>query len=120
MNKLQLLNGIRLLTQTIRDLCYDVCDVHENVAEKKISYPFKLFHDYPNSPCLVNKRREFVLELKRGGPARVQTEMLEFIALLFEFSSKLKILSFHVVVVQGRQRNVQKSVMHVQNCCFAH
>ena len=25
---------------------------------------------------------------------------------------------FHVVVVQ-RQRNVQKSVMHVQSCCFA-
>ena len=24
-----------------------------------------------------------------------------------------------VVVVQWRQRNVQKSVMHVQNCCFA-
>ena len=31
-----------------------------------------------------------MLELKRGGPARVQTEMLEFIALLIEFSSKLK------------------------------
>ena len=61
-----------------------------------------------------------MLELKRGGSAEVQTEMLEFIALLFEFSSKLKILSFHVVVVQGRQRNVQKSVMHVQGCCFAH
>ena len=61
-----------------------------------------------------------MLELKRGGPARVQTKMLEFIALLFEFSGKLKILSFHVVVVQGRQRNVQKSVMHVQSCCFAH
>ena len=26
---------------------------------------------------------------------------------------------FHVVVVQRRQRNVQKSVMHVQSCCFA-
>ena len=26
---------------------------------------------------------------------------------------------FHVVVVQWQQRNVQKSVMHVQNCCFA-
>ena len=24
-----------------------------------------------------------------------------------------------VVVVQRRQRNVQKSVMHVQSCCFA-
>ena len=31
----------------------------------------------------------------------------------------LKIWSFHVVVVQRRQRNVQKSVVHVQRCCFA-
>ena len=27
---------------------------------------------------------------------------------------------FHVVVAQKRQRNVQKSVMHVQSCCFAY
>ena len=26
---------------------------------------------------------------------------------------------FHLVVVQGRRRNLQKSVMHVQSCCFA-
>ena len=40
---------------------------------------------------------------------------------------KRKLLSFvpvldktwNVVVVQQRQRNVQKSVMHVQSCCFA-
>ena len=31
----------------------------------------------------------------------------------------LKNWSFQVVVVQGQQRNVQKSVMYVQNC-FAH
>ena len=30
-----------------------------------------------------------------------------------------KIGHFHVVVVQWRQSNVQKSAMHVQNCCFA-
>ena len=60
-----------------------------------------------------------MLELKRGGQARVQTEMVELIALPFPSSKKLKIWSFHVVVVQGRQRNVQKSVMHVQSCCFA-
>ena len=27
---------------------------------------------------------------------------------------------FHVVVVQQRLRNVQKSVMHLQSCCFAY
>ena len=46
--------------------------------------------------------------------------MVEFIALSFPYSSKLKVWSFHVVVVQRQQRNVQKSVMHVQSCCFAH
>ena len=51
---------------------------------------------------------------------RVQTETVEFIALPFPFSSKLKIWSSHVVVVQGQQRNVQKSVMHVQSCCCAY
>ena len=33
---------------------------------------------------------------------------------------KSEIRHFHVVVVQWQQRNVQKSVMHVQSCCFAY
>ena len=33
-------------------------------------------------------------------------------------STKREIRHFHVVVVQWRQINVQKSVMHVQSCCF--
>ena len=52
--------------------------------------------------------------------AQIKTEIVEFIALPFLFSSELEISLFHVVVVQGQQRNVQKSVMHVQSCCFAH
>ena len=36
------------------------------------------------------------------------------------YSSKLKMWSFHVIVVQGRQRKVQKNVMHMQGCCLAH
>ena len=47
-------------------------------------------------------------------------ETVRFIVLPSAFSSQLKTGSFHVVVVQGRQRNVQKSVMPVQSCCFAH
>ena len=57
-----------------------------------------------------------MLELKRGGRARVQTQRVEFIALPFPSSKQI---TFHVVVVQGRPRNVQKSVMHVQSCYFA-
>ena len=60
-----------------------------------------------------------MLEVKRGECVRLRTRGVEFIALLFSFSSKLKFWSFHVVVLQGRQRNLQKSVMHVQSCRFA-
>ena len=61
-----------------------------------------------------------MLERKRGDRARVRTEMVEFIAWPFPLSSKLKIWSFHVIIVQGRKRNVQKSVMHGQSFCFVH
>ena len=40
-------------------------DVHENVAEKQTSHHFKLFHDYPNSPCYF-KRGGFWLKLREG------------------------------------------------------
>ena len=39
--------------------------------------------------------------------------------LVFPSSTKREIWHFHVVVVQRQHRNVQKSVMHVQSCCFA-
>ena len=38
---------------------------------------------------------------------------------VFPSSTKREIRHFHVVVVQRRLRNVQKSVMHVQSCCSA-
>ena len=38
---------------------------------------------------------------------------------MFTSSIKRQIRHFPVVVVQWRQRNAQKSVMHVQSCCFA-
>ena len=57
----------------------------------------------------------------------------EFLSAISKFIKSKKILSllvyvlhktwnyrhFHVVVMQWRQRNEQKSVMHVQSCCFA-
>ena len=46
---------------------------------------------------LLLKRRGFRLKLKRGGSAGVRIEMVEFIALPFSSSKKLKIWSFHVV-----------------------
>ena len=74
----------------------------------------------PKSPCYL-KEGNLGWSWREGAtPDWVQTEMVEFITLPFPFSSKPKIWPFHVVVVQGPQRNVQKSVMHVQGCCFPH
>ena len=39
--------------------------------------------------------------------------------LVFTSSTKCEIWHFHVVVVQRRKRNVEKSVTQVQSCCFA-
>ena len=55
-----------------------------------------------------------MLELKRGDRARVQKSMVEFIALLLPFSSKLS------VAVRERQRNVQKKHDVGAEVCFAH
>ena len=57
--------------------------------------------------ALLLKRKEFRLELKIGGRTRVQTEMVEFIALSFPSSKKLKICSFYVVVVQRKKRDAR-------------
>ena len=37
----------------------------------------------------------------------------------FTSSTKSEFRHFHVVVVQWQQKNVQKSVMHGQSCCFS-
>ena len=68
----------------------------------------------------VTKKKGIYVGAEERGRARVQTDIVEFIALPFPpLKKNLKIWSFQVVVVQGRQRNVQKIVMHVQSCCFA-
>ena len=45
--------------------------------------------------------------------------ILENHCLAFIFSTKRKIRQFCVVVILWQQRNVQKSVIQVQSCCFA-
>ena len=39
---------------------------------------------------------------------------------MFTSSIKREIRHFPVVVMEWRKRNIQKSVMHVQSCCFAY
>ena len=36
----------------------------------------------------------------------------------FKSSKKRETRHFHVVVLQRQQRNLQKSMLHVQSCCF--
>ena len=45
----------------------------------------------------------------------------ETFCFVFTYSVKRahEIIKFHVAVVQRWLKNVQKSVMHVQSCCFA-
>ena len=60
------------------------------------------------------------LELNSKGLYQNSRKDKESCGLVFTSWKKREIiLHFHVVVVQRRLRNVQKSVIHVQGCCFA-
>ena len=61
---------------------------------------------------------QMFLELNSKGLYQSSGKEKESCCLLLPSSTKREIRQFHVVVVQRRQRNVQKSVMHVQSCCF--
>ena len=85
----------------------------------KKSRCFKLYRAYSissNSPMLANF---FFLTLNSNGLCQNSGKEKESRCLVFTSSKKREIRYFHVVVVQWRQRNVQKSVMHVQSCCVA-
>ena len=58
------------------------------------------------------------MELNSKGLHQSSGKEKESCCLLFSSSTKREIRQFHVVFVKRRQRNVQKSVMHVQSCCF--
>ena len=64
--------------------------------------------------------RWICLELNSWGPPpRLREGEREICSLVFTSSIKSHLREFHVAVVQWRQRNVQKSVLHMQSCCFA-
>ena len=64
-------------------------------------------------------RRSRVNEAQRGFIIDKKKNPLEPRVLVFTFPIKRESTKCHIVVVQQRQRNVQKSVPHVQSCCFA-
>ena len=58
-------------------------------------------------------------EADSKGLYQSSAEEKESCCLVFPSSTNREIGHFHVLVVQWRQRNVQKSVTRVQSCCFA-
>ena len=64
-------------------------------------------------------KREIWFEMRKGDRTCVQTEKVNFINLRFPSSNELKIHPFCIVVVQGKQRNLQKSMGHEQSRWFA-
>ena len=81
------------------------------------SHFFSLYRDYSNSLTLSNASELFWSWISIN---HIQVhEENEFCHCLFTSFTKREIRHFHVVVVQWRQRNIQKSVMQVQSCCFA-
>ena len=60
-----------------------------------------------------------VPELVSWGPYSSLERERKICSLVFTSSIKGKIRHFHVVVVQRRRKNVQKSMRYVQSCVFA-
>ena len=60
---------------------------------------------------------QMFLELNSKGLYQSSGKEKESCCLVFPSSTKREIRHFHVVVVQRRLRNGQKSVIHVQSCC---
>ena len=67
---------------------------------------------------LIDQMLADCLELNTKGLYQSSGKEKASCCLVFPSSTKLEITHFHVVVVQWRQRNVQKSVMHVLSFCF--
>ena len=66
----------------------------------------------------VNSCQTF-LELNSKGLYQSSGKEEESSRRMFPSSTKREVRHVHVVAVQRRLRNVQKSVMHVQSCCSA-
>ena len=69
---------------------------------------------------LIRQMLANFLELKSKGLYQSSGKEKESCCLVLPSSTKREIRHFHLVVVQRRQRNVQKNVMQVQSCCFVY
>ena len=92
--------------------------LRERLFKSKVALLQKLYRAYSisfNSSNVGN----FFLDLNSKKLYQSSGKENESRCRVFTSSTKRKIRHFYVVVVQRQQRNVQKSVMHVQSCCFA-
>ena len=70
---------------------------------------FQLVHSFKSWEIKLKMKKEYrFLSLERYSKMSSSQENLKLV------------IYFHVVVLQGRQRNLLKSVVHVQSCCFAY
>ena len=60
------------------------------------------------------------LELNSLGPYPSSEREIKFFVACVRLPQKHEIKHFHVVVVQKRQRKVQKSVKLIQSCCYTY
>ena len=102
----------------IRNLTDPTTATSMKTSLRKTPHPFKPFRDYPKSPKYLKKKGIYVGAEERG-PHPSSERDGRIYRLAVPVLKNLKLWSFHVVVVQGRKRNVPKSLMHVQRCCFA-
>ena len=81
---------------------------------------FKIHRSYSKSLLSINVN-EFSWSwiVKDCIVSNFKKRILENHCLAFIFSTKRKIRQFCVMVILWQQRNVQKSVIQVQSCCFA-
>ena len=77
---------------------------------------FKLYRAYSISFNSANNGKFFWSWLLKDC---IEVQEKKNCCFLFMSSTKREIRTFHVVIVQRRQRNVQIRVMHVHCCCFA-
>ena len=71
-------------------------------------------------PAYFLKCRRTLLKLNPKEPHPSSERKINFVVACLRSPSKREIRIFPALVVQKRQRNVQKIVMHVQSCCFAY
>ena len=92
---------------------------YKNVIWKVCSRCFKLYGVYSISFNSANNS-EFCWSWILNECIKVQKKKKKIVVLCSRPPRNLKILrKFHIVVVQPRQRNIQKGVIHVRSCCFA-